>query len=460
MISVAVTIYVLVAIIAVVRPKIGVYAIWFTSWLYPIGLLHALLPLNIRFDDLYLLWITLVVFIASIGKYDTKSRVLILSILWFLAILFGNAVGVLTGPTQQIWRLTLARVGKGLYIPLIGYCIWKTSKSEKDIKGHIIAIMVAGMGAAVIGIMQVKVPHLVRMWEIPRWLYQAVYQAEVWGEIIRRAGGALGVQYFAITTMTLVIIATRFLASHCGSKIRLLSVFGVPFFGIGLIFSNTRGPMVGAILGVLYMIVRQKRRFLTLLISSGFLLYVMFGTALPGRIIERFTGAQATVEASLQTRMEIWNLYLTNFSIHYFFFGRGFIPEYQRIGFTAHNSYIGAIVYTGLIGTVITALLLFWIWRDAKLMLVSAQSFFSYALANCIRPVLIATLFAGMFIEFLQSHHMRLVVTLGVLVERCLWLQSQAEAGGQEYAEMDSYITEDAAAAAIAKTGYEYNWGT
>ncbi len=453
MIPVAVSIYIVMAIIAVLRPKIGVYALWATSWLYPIGLLHALLPLNIRLDDLYLLWVTLLVFISSSGKYNPKSRVYLLSVLWFLAILLGNIVGLLTGPAGLIWRTTLARIGKCLYIPLIGYCIWKTCDSKKDIKGHLIAVMLAGMGASVIGIMQVKVPHLVSMWEIPRYLYEAAYQAEAWGEILRRAGGSLGVQYFSITTMTLVIIAARFLTSPGSGKIRSLSIIGAPLFGIGLLFSGTRGPIAGAVLGFLYMILRQRRRFLLLFASAVFIIYVIFGTSLPERVLQRFTGEQASVEGSMEGRMEIWKLYLTNFSIHYFFFGRGFIPEYQRIGFTAHNSYVGAIVYTGIIGTIITALLLFYIWRQAKLMSKYAQTNFASIFANCIPPVLIGTLFAGMFIEFLQGHHMRIIVALGVLAERYVWLQGQEEIyDGQEYLEIDSYISEDATIAALPET--------
>jgi hypothetical protein len=459
LVGIAASIYIILAIVAVIRPKIGAYGLWATSWLYPIGLLHALLPLNIRFDDLYLLWVTLVVFISSAGKYSPKSRVLLLSVLWFLAILLGNIVGLLTGPAGLIWRTTLARVGKSLYIPLVGYCIWKTCENEEDIKGHLIGIMIGGMGASVIGIMQVKVPHLVIMWEIPRYLYEATYKVEVWGEIIRRAGGSMGVQYFAVTTMALVIIAARFLTSRGSGKIRLFSIIGLPFFGVGLLFSNTRGPMAGAVLGLFYMLIRQRKRFLLLFAIVIFLTYVIVGTNLPERILQRFTGRQIDVETSLESRSEIWKLYLSHFSIQYFFFGRGFIPEYQRLGFTAHSSYIGAIAYTGLIGAVITAMLLFNVWRQARLVKMSIQTSFSSLLANCITPVLIGTLFASIFNEFLQSHHMRLVVALGVLAERCVWLQRKEEVYfGQGYLEMDPYISEDAVVTTLPETEQGYDW--
>ena len=427
MTAIFISIYAGFMIISVIKPKIVVHALWLLIWLYPIGTLHALLPLNIRFDDILLLWLSLVVFIRPSGGNDSSSYMVKLSFLWFIAIVLGNLVGLMT-EGGYLWLVIIRYVGKRLYIPLMAYIVWKTTRNEKEIRTHIAGILIGGLGAAIMTILQVKVPRLVIAWEQPGYLYGHGYMQEQLGELGRRGGGSLGTIYFAATAMALSLLAIRFLVRRSDWKLWFLSLFGVPIFAISLLYSNTRSSIGGLILGVVYMLVRQKRRALLILFVSAFCLYIVFGTAFIERLTARISGESGTLEGGYETRVWIWTQYLTNPSIHYFLFGRGFIAEEARFnGAAVHSSYIGAFAYTGAFGAVITFILLFLYWRYASRLIKLKGYVFANTLGEALHGVMIATLFVGIVNELLQSHPMRVIVVLGVLAERYIYLFNQGE---------------------------------
>lgn len=425
MIAVFACIYIIAAIIALIKPKIGVHAVWTLVWLYPVGRLHALLPLHVRFDDLFLVWISLVVFLRCSDPNDKSSVIVRLAFLWFVAIVLGNLVGLMTG-AGYMWQLIVRYTGKRLYVPLIAYVVWKTVRNEKEIKTHVMSILLAGIGATIIAILQVYAPRLVFAWEQAGYLYGFGYLREQLGEEARRAGGSLGTIYYAATAMALALLAIRFLVRRCGWKLTFTSLFGAPIFTVGLILSGTRSSIGGFMLGVIYMMVRQKRRFLIAILSGVFLLYIVFETTLVERLQERISGKMGHVAGAYEVRKEIWRSYLVNFSPHYFFFGRGFLAEEARFGgASVHSSYIGAFAYTGTFGTVVTAAFLFVYWRYARRLRKLRGYVFANVLGEAMHSIIIATLFVGIVNELLQGHPMRLIAVLGVLAERYIYLSNQ-----------------------------------
>jgi len=410
-------IYVILYIIAALKPKLGAYLIWPAMWLYPGGLLHSLLPLNMRFDDIYIIWVPFVIFIYSFGKKEQKSKVLLFAWLWFFAILMGNITGSL-GTPLMFNPILIRNIAKRLYIPLIAYAVWKTATDEESIKKHIIWIFIAGFLTMAIGIVQVKAPYLTIIWENPGWLYEVdTYSKDTFDEDIRRAGGSLETMYYSVTAMSLFILGWRFFLIKPTKLLKFIGVFSIVISGLGLIYSNTRGTIAGALIGVLYMMIRQRKRVVLITLSSFIVLYLILGTSLLERVTSRFEIIEGQGQYKYDIRTFIWSEYLKKVSPLWLFFGRGMIPEQVRVGYSAHSSFVGGLAYTGLLGCFITFMLLFYIWKYSR-DIILLKTPLTLALGQSILAILWATLFSALFIEVLQGHHMRLLVALGILAER------------------------------------------
>ncbi len=409
-------IYLLAGITAAMRPKLGVQMVWFLTWLYPIGLLHGLLPLGVRFDDLYVVWILLIALCVRPSPIR-RSYVVIFACLWFVSLTLGNLVGVATGGGLALFLNAVRAIGKVFYIPAIAIAIWKTTRSEADIRGHLMAMLIALLGAGVVGGLQLYRPGLVVWWEIPSFTYGQGYTAETFGVELRRAGGAMGAIGYGWGMMTLFVIGARMAVLQSGTITRLLGAAGIAMGAAGMAFSNTRAALGGAAVALVYMIVGQKRRgWLIVLMSLG-ASYAVLQTNLLDRVLLRFGGGVSAVESAFDTRSSIWMSYLTRPSLHYFLFGRGWHAERERIGESAHSSYIGVLAYQGLFGVVVTLLGGWWMWRAGQRAALHEPPNFHRGIGESARALLLAIAFAGLFGEEVHAAALRPVVALALLAE-------------------------------------------
>lgn len=410
--------YCVVALIALIRPRWGVYCFWTATWCYPLGLLQGLLPLNVRFDDLLLVWVALCATFVGQGPWRVKSIIVPVLFLWLLSNALGNLTGWVTGYGD--WASLVRTVGKAAYIPLTGYMVWRTAQTERQIEMHLRALLIGGLGAAIIGILSVRAPTLVQMWEIPAWKFEAeAWKAGQLDEGTRRAGGSLGIMYLSFTTMSLALLCTRLAIQRVRPLTRAAAMVAAGLSAVALLYTNTRGCLAGFLVGALYMFVRQKRRPAVVAIGALASVYVLLGTNLAQRVSDRLSGQLGEVAQARDERLDIWRRYLIEMpSVTYAFFGRGWLPERERVGISAHSSYVGAIAYTGLFGVGVNVLLFWRIWRAGAVLSGSGGNLLPAALGEGVRVVVIATLFAGLFVEEILAHQMRLVGAIGILAER------------------------------------------
>lgn len=417
--------YVALAVVALIRPKWGVYLIWVATWGYPLGLLQGLLPFNVRFDDLFILWLVLCVGLLH-RKPSGSHLILTLIVLLFIARVISNTVGVVTGPIDP---LTIIRhLGKAFYIPAIAFVVWKTTHSVADVRGHLGAILIGGIVAAVIGTMEVLTPELTRMWEIP----DSRYESAAFGIDHRRGGGALGPIYFAWTMMVIALLALRVFLRGTPGPLRTIAGVAAAVALPGLLASKTRSAIGGIVVAITYMLIRQRHRVLLIAAFLVFGMYLTFGTSLLDQAIGRFERvAEGGNIAS--GRFEIWSLYLFERpSIHYLLLGRGWPAEKQRLGVEAHSAYIGMFAYSGLTGSLLLIALFTAMWTRASMLLRGSTDPLDLAIAEALRAIILGTLFASLFGEELFKHQLRAVGAIAVLCEALIhlrriewWQQSQ-----------------------------------
>ena len=95
--------FITLAGISFIRPRFGLVMIWITSWLYPNTLLSGTLPLNVRFDDL---WVVYMFLLSLFVAHRTTGLGIVpwLAMLWMLTNVTGNLAGLLMSGGGQ-WEL-------------------------------------------------------------------------------------------------------------------------------------------------------------------------------------------------------------------------------------------------------------------------------------------------------------------------------------------------------------------
>lgn len=416
------------AVAVFANPTLGLSAFWFISWMYPTALLYGKLPGSVRLDDLLLVWVTICA-ARRMPPDVLSSRSFRMAALWALSITLGGTVGLMTSP-PFMYFVCFKEILKGLYVPMIVLSFNSLIRNERDLRRQLMFIGLAAIGSITIGIIQVYAPALVAMWEVPETDFFRLNVSEMdaeGAEETRRAGGSIGVVFMAVLGMTMGLLGLR-LAVHVESLSRKLAYGVLSMIGVvGLGYTATRGATAGLAAALLYCILFMQKRAATLLLVVASMGFALTQTDVGDRLLNRILGrkGQAYFADSVDTRTRLWVKYLTEWSPHYFLFGRGMSGEQLRHMATVHSSYIGALAYTGLFGCGVMAYLVFMCFRLSwRLQNVEADPHF-LSIAETLGAVTLGMLVNGLTAELWQQPQ----VSLFALIALVDWRLRQHERG-------------------------------
>lgn len=424
----------IVAAITFLNPRAGAYIFWTLYWCYPTSALHALLPLNMRFDDLFLLYLTLCC--LRVAPPDVlASRTFRIALVWFLAIVFGNIVGVLTGP-DYLLTAVIRFVGKSAYVPMVAIVINTVVRNEQDCRRMLIAMGLAAFGSTAIGVVQVRAPELVSIWEVPhddpsRRLLSETGGIELADET-RRASGSQGLNPLAVMGASMVAIGLRIAVNVATSRAKLGASLLMAIGGTALGYTISRGATTGLAVAMLYSLVRFPKRTATLAVIVVGVVLLLSTTDLGQRWGQRVSGEgiESPLGESAQVRGSLWRLYLEEFSPHYLLFGRGFNAEFVRHGTSVHNTYIGAFAYTGLFGAIVQTWMVFSVFiLGSRLARIEHNPLFR-ALGEALVMLMIALLVHGVASELLQAFQ-PVLFTVFAIVDMRLRAHERGEAAAE-----------------------------
>jgi len=346
------------AIITFIRPRVGIALIWPVTWLYPNTLLYDSLPLNVRFDDLF----AVLVFLATLASPSTRGqsgRILRLAGLWWLSLAIGAVTGVLiTG--NYAWVAVLKLIGKSLYVPMTVYVLYAAIQDLPQLERQLRAIAVGAALAGLLAIAMLLQPHSLNIFLIPSYNVEVGLTAQELRETIEdvttvRAEGAVGVMGLATIMQHATLLCLALMLWHPRPRTRAFYAVLAAVGGVALLYNTTRGAIAGVVDGVIWALFFTRRR--VPLVATG----VAAGVALilQGSLVQRIlrrvtesTGYESGFSQGLAIRLGIWQNFVDNFSPLYLFFGTGMIGAFIEQSMTAHNAYLGALVYTGLFGGV------------------------------------------------------------------------------------------------------------
>lgn len=428
--------WVLAGIITLARPRFGAILIWFIAWLYPNTLLYGTMPLNIRFDDLWVVLVFLVCFVLPRG-HRVPGSALALSIAWTVSIVAGDVVGLFaTGGAT--WESMLKTVGKTLYVPMTTYILITLLDRQDRIEKHLRWFALAAVAAGMLGIAMVHFPNELNAFLIPSYHLetgQTALESVMAQEFVtaRRAQGAVGTISLACITLNLSLLSLCMMIYHPKHSGRVF--FSVTAVGclITLAYTATRSAIAGLLAAVIWGIVFTRRRGAFLAIAFVGACAMIYQGGLLERILLRTMGSGGdapgvTLAEGWRTRADIFVMFLENISPTYFLLGMGKTGVWAEAHATVHNSYIGAVAYGGLFGAIMLVLV---IWRGYVLGKQAAaiqSDWLAQALGTYLLLLLVGMMVQGMGGEnFQQTLPMQLYFAAIVFVEARLAQLAQVQ---------------------------------
>jgi hypothetical protein len=328
--------------------------------------LYNTLPFAVRWDDAYLVWLTICC-LRTMPNDVVRATSVRMAFCWFASILLGNMVGMATGP-GYIRRAVFAEVGKASYILMLVFCIRCTVRDSRQVRRLLIGLSLAAMCGITIGVIQVFSPGLVSIFETPSAEVGRLTLSEKdldTEETVVRAAGSVGTVFLAVMSMSLALLGMRMILNLSRLREKAYAAVAAGFGAIGCGYTVTRGAILGMLTAICFSTLFMRKRPATIAILIVGAVIVTTQTDVVARVMERVVGGggsqSTTVERGADTRIAIWFRFLSEFSPHYFLFGRGFTAEFVRVRAAAHSSYIGALSYTGLFGICV----LLWVWIKA-----------------------------------------------------------------------------------------------
>ena len=395
------------AIVGIVRPRAGAIFIWMFTWLYPNSLLYGTLPLNIRFDDLWVVYMFLICLILH-RQASGLGRLTWLAILWWVSTFLGNMTGLLiTGGAA--WETIIKFTSKSLYVPMTTYVLSCLLDSPRSLEGHIKGLVLAGVLAGLLGIVLVYFPGPFSAFLVPHYAYGmgAAEGIEAGEEITRRAQGSVGTTVLAVIASSITLLALMLTVHQNRKGLRLFCGISCGALVATLGYTATRGAIGGTLAAVLWAIAFTRRRgvLISLAILGG--LVLMWQGGLIDRIMLRVVGRSGGEEvpflAGMMGRLNILGLFVDHFHPLFLVFGMGMAAAGETFQATVHNTYLGAFVYGGVLGAVVLVLVIARGIHLGRELLRAPNDPFSQAIGHFLLMLLVALMTYGVVAEDFQA---------------------------------------------------------
>jgi len=404
--AVAICLYALMAVIATIKPRAGVVLIWFAIWLYPNTLLYGLLPFGIRLDDILVVYVFILCMWRGRDQIP-RGTVVNLALAWMVIQLIGNIWGAFLTPYTPVTSI-FKFLCKSTYVPMTAIILSYSLKTREDIKFYATWLCIAGGAAALLGIATVYFPHQLDIFFIPRNELMTNNYADTlenMDELSRRATGSIGIVATALILVNLTLLSmSRWFFDNKKLSAKLLYAVCTIVCMVGLMYTQTRGAMLAVGVAMLWGLFFSKKKS-----AFGYLILVGVLIALlePGIrdvVIARFTGETGVnLAAGMNTRLGVWNVFDKKFNPLFLLSGIGMSSSQALYSITAHSTYLGALVYEGVLGLGLLVVMVVKAWSLAGRLLARTGDALIGSLGAYLRMLTIAMLVLGVSSESFQT---------------------------------------------------------
>jgi O-antigen ligase len=360
LIMLTMAILVLTFLIAV-RPYWGVLLLWPVLLFYPHALMQDVLPFNIGFDDLYVAFVFIVTLVHRLarGEFRFGKWGLFTLAFWLLIVLssfYGTAyenigaVGVGVVVKDVIKRSTIIMVavimlnGIDDFDQLLRAARW---------------FFIGAIGLSILAILQFLYPQVVA----PFYQMEKIAPgAEVW----RATGTTRGPWEIGGVLGITIVLCVSFLAISRGVLSRFIPLICAILSVVAIILSGSRSGWTLVAVGVFTVFIFSKRPIVATVAVISVASVIVVSPLLVEMIMTRMGRTVTTAGAlseSATMRFTIWKETLSNITIGSTIVGLGRVGAFVRYEYSAHSSYVAALVETGIVGICYFILLGVSLWR-------------------------------------------------------------------------------------------------
>lgn len=413
------------------KPKWGSFLIWPILFTYPHGwwFYHQYLPLNIGFDDLFCIFLFLVVLIRRnlLGGVRIRFGYAFWTISAFVVVAaVANIAGSRGAPSFERVLYIKDILKLGVYWCLF-YAIIHCIDDERDLKMQLTMFSIAAVLGATIVILQ----------------YFFHYQMEIFAAPITlggkspigfrgRTAGAFMNQNTAACVLaccSMLIITAMRLQKTITSKIVTYAFIFVLL--TGMIVTRSRAGLMafsGAI--ILMAFFGQGKKFAWFVIIAAIVVGITF-LDISRDYLERWRVAYdpstGVVGKNVAGRFATWRGYFETATARDYLLGQGFRQGIAKNGMESHSTYVSLITVYGIGGVIWAMVALVIFFRKALRLRHFPDSFISAISAGCIWALIVWGIYA-MAADALNAAYSRyLLFYLVVLIDRAYSIAGQQQ---------------------------------
>jgi hypothetical protein len=335
----------LLLMLAVVSPRTLVLFIWPVLMCYPHQLTLGMMPLNMGFDDFYIILVFIViVFRFGLGRFNFPVKA---GLGFYLVFLMADLTGLITVPDPTLAIIVFKTSLKGVIYLLFTWIMATTLKTEKDLRYHMFSFLLSMAAASLIA--------LADYFDISvaQWFY--ILNPDY--THYRAAGSFMSSDSVGINLVLPFFVAFSLSILQGRAALRLLSIILCIIYIDAQVLSISRSGWVGMIVGMMAMSMVAKRKHIAILaagvVFAGFILF--FGAYWSG--IWQSTVQRTFTEHGFEShgRFELWLTILKNPYPALLLFGRGWHANllYFKGTVTPHCLYFDITYLLGLGGTIL-----------------------------------------------------------------------------------------------------------
>jgi hypothetical protein len=344
----------LVLLLIVMNPRLGTFLIWPILFTYPHSYwyTHSFLPLNIGVDDLFCIFLFLVVFVRRnlMGGVPVRLGYAFWVITGFLVVgITSNLFGLteVIGPYRTVVIKDILKlfVFWGLFYAIL-HCI----DDERDLRIQFYMFSVAAVVGALLVILQRFYPDTFRVFASPYVLARGGLRAE------SRAAGAFmhPNAAAAVLTCSLLLVITSMRLQR--STLLKLLFYGFCFVLLaGILFTQSRGGLLALLATLFLMFVFSKHRSNALILVVPIIVVVLtfpqVRQAAFERIQEIYNPETRLLGQNVESRIGIWKAYFETSTPRDYWLGQGHYAASLATGKAeSHSLYVALITVYGFPG--------------------------------------------------------------------------------------------------------------
>lgn len=418
-----------VLLLILFKPKWGTFLIWPILFTYPHNFWysHGFLPLNIGVDDLFCLFL----FVVVVLRRNLMEGVPIRFGFAFWAVSLFAAVSILAHASgffevSGAYRTVVIKdTLKNLVFFALFYAVLHCIDDHRDLRIQFGMFSLAALIGALLVVLQHFFPHRMEIFAIPR-----VSEFGGLTEESRAAGAFMNPNAAAcILTCSLLLVITS-IRLFQGVLMKIL-FYGFTFFLLAAILLTQSRAGLLALFGALVLmgLFGKNKRYTWLLLGMILVVGVLFTEVRQSageRFQEAYNPATGEVGVNVAGRFEIWKTYLETSTFKDYLLGQGpFAASVQTGMAESHSLYVSILTVYGLPGLIWAGCVLILFVRRSHWVRKSWDQFLGVVGDGCLWAFAAWAIY-GVASDALSSNYTRyMLFFLIVLVDRAAFFYRQ-----------------------------------